>query len=48
MDPHSQGAPAGPDPLIGLTIGGVAVYSQGKGTGRRVINLKDGWVVDEN
>ena len=25
--------------LAGLTIGGVAVYSQGKGAGRRVINL---------
>jgi reactive intermediate/imine deaminase len=25
--------------LIGLTIGGVAVYSQGQGAGRRVINL---------
>jgi reactive intermediate/imine deaminase len=25
--------------LIGLTVGGVAVYSQGKGAGRRVINL---------
>jgi reactive intermediate/imine deaminase len=25
--------------LIGLTISGVAVYSQGKGAGRRVINL---------
>jgi len=25
--------------LIGLTVGGVAVYSQGKNAGRRVINL---------